>query len=163
MRRLLALGAALGATALAAAPAQGAPGLATVGSFDSPVHVTGSPGDTHRLFVVEQPGRVRVVVDGVVQAAPFLDISAEVLSGGERGLLSIAFPPDFQASGRFYVYLTARDDGHIEVREYRRADPDHADPATGRTLLSIPHPVNANHDGGQLQFGPDGRLWIGTG
>jgi glucose/arabinose dehydrogenase len=146
-----------------AAPAQAAPALVTVGDFESPVHVAGSPGDSHRLFVVEQIGRVQLVVDGAVQPTPFLDISADVLSGGERGLLSIAFPPDYQTSGRFYVYLTARDDGRIEVREYRRADLDRADPSTERTLLTIPHPNQSNHNGGQLQFGPDGKLWIGTG
>src|SRR5215211_2584470 len=148
MRALLAVGFLLAV----AAPAQAAPALVSVGSFGSPVHVTGSPGDSHRLFVVEQAGRIRVVVDGRVQAEPFLDIFADVLSGGERGLLSVAFPPDYQASGRFYVYFTRRGDGSIVVREYRRRDLDHGDGATGRTLLTIPHPNQSNHNGGQLQF-----------
>jgi hypothetical protein len=128
------------------------------------VHVTGSPGDSHRLFVVERAGRVQLLVDGQRQAAPFLDVSADTsTSDEERGLLSIAFPPDYQSSRRFYVYLTARNTGQIQVREYLRSatDPNHADPA-GRTILAIDHP-RGNHNGGQLQFGPDGRLWIGTG
>ena len=159
---------ALAAAALAvAAPAQAAPVLVKVGDFVAPVHVTGSPADSRRLFVVEREGRVRVVLDGRTLDAPFLDITADTLSGGERGLLSIAFAPDYQASGRFYVYLTAKATattpaGQIQVREYRRADADRADPASGRTVLSADHP-RSNHNGGQLQFGPDGRLWIGTG
>ena len=163
MRRLGRLIVAGGLAAPTAA--QAAPSLAKVGDFDAPVHVTGSPGDSHRLFVVERPGRVQLVVDGRRAPAPFLDISADTLSGDERGLLSIAFPPDYQASRRFYVYLTARSpSGQIQVREYRRSlsDPNRADPASGRTLLAIDHP-RSNHNGGQLQFGPDGRLWIGTG
>ena len=155
------------ATALAAPAAAGAaPSLVDVGSFDAPVHVTGSPGDGHRLFVIERPGRVQVVVDGRRAAAPFLDVSADTLSGDERGLLSIAFPPDYQSSRRFYVYLTVREPtGQIQVREFLRSatDPDRADPASGRTILRIDHSQFTNHNGGQLQFGPDGRLWIGTG
>ena len=83
--------------------------------------------------------------------------------GGERGLLSIAFPPDYASSGRFYVYYTARSpDGAMTIAEFRRASADRAAPASRRIVLSIPHP-RGNHNGGQLQFGPDGYLWIGTG
>jgi glucose/sorbosone dehydrogenase len=150
---------------LAPAAAQAAPALVRVGDFEAPTHVTGSPGDSHRLFVVERPGRVQVVVDGRKAATPFLDISGDVFEREERGLLSIAFPPDYQSSHRFYVYLTARDPaGQIQVREYQRSatDLDRADPATVRTILRIDHRFE-NHNGGQLQFGPDGKLWIGTG
>jgi hypothetical protein len=164
MRLRAALLAAASATAVAA-PAEAAPELAPIGDFSAPVHVTGSPQDSHRVFVVEQAGRVQVVVDGRRRAEPFLDVAAETLSGGERGLLSIAFPPDYQTSRRFYVYLTARQpEGQIQVREYMRSatDLDRADPASGRLVLKIDHP-RGNHNGGQLQFGPDGRLWIGTG
>jgi Glucose / Sorbosone dehydrogenase len=164
MRRLaLLLTFAAGLAAPAAAHA--APALVNVGDFASPGHVTGSPGDSHRLFVVERDGRVQLVVDGRRAVTPFLDISGETQRDDpERGLLSIAFPPDYQSSRRFYVYLTARPAGEIQVREYRRSatDSDHADPASGRTILAINHP-RGNHNGGQLQFGPDGKLWIGTG
>jgi glucose/arabinose dehydrogenase len=155
---------ALAAGLAAPAAAHAAPALVKVGDFDAPVHVTGSPGDSHRLFVVERPGRVQVVVDGRKAAAPFLDIASETLSGDERGLLSIAFPPDYQSSRRFYVYLTAAGSGQIQVREYQRSatDLDRADPTSRRTILAIDH-RRVNHNGGQLQFGPDGRLWIGTG
>jgi Glucose / Sorbosone dehydrogenase len=154
-----------------AAPASAAPALVPLGSFDQPTYATGPPGDDSRVFVTERSGRVRLLVNGAVQATPFLDLSAITQTDyEERGLLSIAFPPDYAASGRFYVYLTARappgaTDGEIEVRAYQRsaANPNVADPSSGRVLLAIPHTDNKNHDGGQLQFGPDGKLYLGTG
>jgi glucose/arabinose dehydrogenase len=160
-----ALLAAAAVALLAAAPAAAAPRLVPLGTFDNPTYVTGPPGDDTRVFVVERPGRIRVVRGGALLARPFLDVAAQVRSvGGEQGLLSMTFAPDYATSGRFFVYFTAEPDGHIEVREYRRsADPDVADPAVQRTLLRIPHPTFANHNGGQLQIGPDGMLWIGTG
>src|SRR5215216_4934970 len=124
MRRLVLL-LALAAGLAAPAAAQAAPSLAKVGDFTAPVHVTGSPGDSHRLFVVERPGRVQLVVDGRKAATPFLDITGDVFEREERGLLSIAFPPDYQATRRFYVYLTARSPaGQIQVREYLRSATD---------------------------------------
>jgi hypothetical protein len=140
-----------------------------VGSFTAPVYVTAPPGDPHRLFVVERAGLVKVIVDG---GAPrtFLDIRSEVDQDGEEGLLSTAFAPDYATSGRMYVYFTAKDPAQgagstITVTEFRRsaANPNSADPAARRTLIRIPHPTNSNHDGGQLQFGPDGLLYVGTG
>ena len=150
--------------ALAApASAAAAPSLVPVGNFSQPVHAASPPGDPSRLYVVELAGRVRTVKDGTTLVAPFLDISADVLAGGERGLLSIAFPPDYAASGLFYVYLTARPAGDIQVREYRRsaADPDRADPA-GRLVWSHAHP-NSNHNGGQVHVDDGGLLWFATG
>ena len=151
--------AALGAAALVAtAPAAAAPALVEVGRFASPVHVASPPNDP-RLFVVEKAGLVRIAGGGT-----FLDVSALTESIGERGLLSIAFAPDYDASGRFYVFLTDRATGALRVLEYRRsADPARADPATGRELLRIPHGAASNHNGGQLQFGRDGMLYVSTG
>ena len=162
--------AALAAVALAAAFAYGgeaAPGdpeLALVGTFASPTYLTSPPGDAERLFVVEQGGRIRIVRNGAVLPTAFLDLTSLVLSGGERGLLSMAFAPDYASTGRFYVYYTARTPtGQLVIAEYRRStNPDVADPASARPVLTIPHPVS-NHNGGQLQFGPDGFLYIGTG
>ena len=137
-----------------------------VGDFDGPTYATGAPGDASRVFVVEKPGRVRLVRDGAVVAQPFLDLTATTLSTDEeRGLLSAAFAPDYATSGHVYVYLTAKPAGEIQVWEYTRsaANPDVADPASGRLLLAIGHTDAANHNGGQLQFGPDGKLWLGTG
>ena len=135
-----------------------------MGRFASPVHVAAAPGDPRRLFIVERRGRVRVVRDGTKLRRPFLDISQLVLSGDEQGLLSIAFAPDYPTSRRFYVYFSDRR-GDIRVREYRRlsASADRADRSSGRTLLRIPHRRFPNHYGGQLQFGPDGLLYIATG
>ena len=152
--------------ALAApASAAAAPALVPVGSFDSPVYVSAPPRDFSRLFVVEVGGRVRVVRDGVTLPTPFVDISGEVASGGERGMLSIAFPPDYESSGLFYLYLTAEPDGELQVREYHRSagDPDRADPTTGRVVWRQAHDEAANHNGGQIEFGPDGLLWLATG
>src|SRR5829696_1612102 len=157
-----ALGLLLVVAALAApATAQAAPSLAKVGDFASPTHVTSPPGDP-RLFVVEQAGRVKVVSGGATKT--FLDISAITnTSGSERGLLSIAFPPDYATSGLSYVYLTGAG-GALQVYEHHvSADPDAADPASRRLVISIPHTEAANHNGGQLAFGPDGVLYIGTG
>ena len=155
---------ALTLLALAApASAAAAPTLVPVGTFSQPVHAASPPGDPSRLYVVEQPGVVRTVRDGVTLATPFLDISADVLAGGERGLLSIAFPPDYSASGLFYVYYTAQPAGDIQVREFRRSatDPDRADPA-GRLVWSQAHP-NTNHNGGQVHVDDGGLLWFATG
>ena len=162
--------AALAAVALAAAfalggeAAPGDPELALVGTFSSPTYLTAPPGDAERLFVVEQGGRIRVVRNGAVLPTAFLDLTSLVLSGGERGLLSMAFAPDYAATGRFYVYYTARSpSGQLVLAEYRRSsNPDIADSGSARTVLTIPHPAG-NHNGGQLQFGPDGYLYIGTG
>src|SRR5215203_5245324 len=157
---LVCLLSAVSATA-EAAPLQ----LVPVGTFASPTYVTAPPGDIHRVFVVERAGRIQVLHDGVKHE--FLDLS-ELVSccTGERGLSSVAFPLDYATSGRFYVQYTAVSPvGAVTVAEYRRSttDADASDPDSGRLLLSIPHDRQGNHDGGQLQFGPDGLLYIGVG
>jgi glucose/arabinose dehydrogenase len=138
--------------------------LKRIGSFSSPVYVTAPRGDRSRLFVVEQRGRVRVLVNGREQGQPFLDISSIVQAGGERGLLSMAFAPNYARSGRFYVYFTDHT-GDIRIRQYRRSsgNANVADPGSGRNVIRIRHREFANHNGGQLQFGPDGFLYFGTG
>ena len=138
--------------------------LRRVGTFDAPIYVAAPPKDTSRLFVVERAGRIRVVRGGRKLATPFLDISSNVRTDGERGLLSMAFAPDYSSSGRFYVYFTDRT-GDIRIQEYRRsaASPDRADAASARNLLTIGHREFSNHDGGQLEFGPDGALYAGIG
>jgi len=147
---------------LAPAAAEAAPALVQVGDFAEPVFAAGAPGDPARVFVVERFGRVMVWREGV-GAQTFLDLTADTLAdSGERGLLSLAFSPDYATSGRFFVYLTIAG-GDIQIREYRAAGPDAADAASGRPLLTIPHRDAGNHNGGQLQFGPDGRLWLATG
>jgi glucose/arabinose dehydrogenase len=135
--------------------------LKQIGRFEDPVYIAGAPGFPNLLFVVEQPGRVVVLSRGHRLGHPFLDIRGRVSSGGERGLLSIAFPPDYVRSRRFYVYYTDRQ-GNIRVDEFRRRTPTRAAAGSRRTVIRIPHPHFENHNGGQLQF--LGRLlYLGTG
>jgi hypothetical protein len=126
--------------------------LRRIGSFESPTYLTAPPGDKRRLFVVEQAGTIREVKDGRKLAKPFLDIRSQVQAGGERGLLSMAFAPDYAKTGLYYVYYTGRD-GDIHIEEF----------PTRRELVRIEHSRYPNHNGGQLEFGPDGRLYAGTG
>ncbi|MEA2449274.1 MAG: hypothetical protein QOG63_1206, partial [Thermoleophilaceae bacterium] len=139
-------------------------GLHRVGSFDNPVYVTAPRGDRRRLFVVEQGGRIRVLVNGKERRRPFLDLSSIVQSGGERGLLSMAFAPDYARSGRFYVYFTDHT-GDIRIQQYRRSSgsANAASRSSARDVLRIGHREFGNHNGGQLQLGPDGFLYAGTG
>jgi glucose/arabinose dehydrogenase len=136
--------------------------LVKVGGFNTPVYVTQPPGDNRRLMVVEQRGRVMVVRGGRKRATPFLDIRSQVEYGGEQGLLSVAFPPDYQSSGRFYVYFTNRGAADNRIVEYRRATPDRANPASARVVLTMPN-LEANHNGGLMLFGPDRLMYVGTG
>ncbi|MFN8217629.1 MAG: PQQ-dependent sugar dehydrogenase [Solirubrobacterales bacterium] len=136
--------------------------LKKVGSFDQPVYVTGAPGFPRLLFVVQQGGRVEVLRGGHRLSRPFLDIDPVVSDdGGERGLLSIAFPPDYRRSHAFYAYYVDNA-GNIRVDEYRRRSPTRAAAGSRRTVITIPHPVNSNHNGGQLQF-LGHLLYLGTG
>jgi glucose/arabinose dehydrogenase len=135
--------------------------LKKIGDFSSPVYVTAPRGDRHRVFVVEQTGAIRIVKDGKKLAAPFLNLKSRISSGGERGLLSMAFAPNYAKSGRFYVYYTAQN-GDIRIVEFRRQSANRANAGSGRRLLSVTHPAS-NHNGGLLLFGPDGRLYAGLG
>jgi glucose/arabinose dehydrogenase len=135
--------------------------LQRVGSFDAPLYVTSPPGDRSREFVVEQGGRVMVMRDGRKLGTPFLDIREQVTSGGEQGLLSIAFAPDYADSGLFYVYYTGRS-GDQRIVEYHRRDADHADTGSARLVLRMAD-SESNHNGGLLLFGPDDLLYVGTG
>ncbi len=135
--------------------------LKRIGSFDSPVYVTGAPGFPRLLFVVEQAGTVRLLDRGRRLPRPFLDISGTVGFGGERGLLSIAFPPDYRRSGRLYVYFTD-EQGDIRVDEFRRRGAARVALGSRRPVIEIPHRANSNHNGGQLQF-LGNLLYLGTG
>jgi glucose/arabinose dehydrogenase len=137
--------------------------LAAVGQFSSPVYVTAPRGDRRRIFVVEQAGTIRVVRGGRRLARPFLDIRQLVTSGGEQGLLSMAFAPDYARTRRFYVNYTDKQ-GYQRVVEYRRsrASSNRALAGSARTVLRYDG-LEPNHNGGLLLFGPDGLLYIGTG
>jgi glucose/arabinose dehydrogenase len=142
----------------AAAPAKAAR-LTQIGTFSSPVSIAGAPGDPHRIYVVERAGAIRVLVDGVKQATPFLDIDDQVITNGEQGLLSMAIDP--AAPTHVYVYYVATNE-HIHVDRFDAPTPD-AVVGSGTTILDIPHLYEASHYGGQLQFGPDGKLYVATG
>ena len=139
-------------------------------AFDLPYHVTGAPGDPSRVFVVEGAGTIRLVKNGATQATPFVTIP-EVFTGCEPcGLLSMAFAPDYATSGLFYVFYTrdsavSTEEYYLRIEEFRRSadDPDVADPGSRRMVLEIPHLETTLHNGGQLQFGPDGLLYISVG
>jgi glucose/arabinose dehydrogenase len=175
IRTVLALASAAFAGAVLAAPvATGAVALTPIGTFQRPVFVIAPPGDVERVFVVERGGTVRVLVNGVLRPAPYLDIRSKVQTsdgpGEEQGLLSMAFAPDFATSRRVYVYYTVPpasgtvgNDLVIEEYQAESAAAAAIDPATARPILRVPHRENTNHNGGQLAFGPDGLLWIGTG
>jgi glucose/arabinose dehydrogenase len=137
--------------------------LRKLGEFDAPTYTDNAPGFGKLLFVVEQQGTIRVLRRGRSLDRPFLDIRTRVECCGEQGLLSMAFAPDYAQSGRFYVYYTVRGGDANRVAEFRRASPTTADAGSARTVIELPHPVFSNHNGGQLQFGPDGYLYVGTG
>jgi len=142
------------APALAQPPGDGSGGvgLRQIGGFDHPVYVAAAPGFQRLLFVVEQPGRVKVIRNGHKLRRSFLNISGRVnYDAAERGLLSIAFPPDYRRTKRFYVYYNDAQ-GDIRVDEFRRSTPTIAAPGSRRSVLQIPHRANSNHNGGQLQF-----------
>ena len=142
-------------------PAQGGPlDLALVATgLRSPVAATSAPGEEGRLYIVEQAGRIRVLENKELLDEPFLDITSEVTSGGEQGLLSVAFHPRYDANGLFYVNYTDTN-GDTRVVEYR--DPGDGKPVRRRELLYVRQPYS-NHNGGQLAFGPDGLLYVGMG
>ncbi|HEU4705915.1 MAG TPA: PQQ-dependent sugar dehydrogenase [Solirubrobacterales bacterium] len=162
-RNLIALGAAIFTLTVlpACGKAKSSVALKKIGSFDAPVYVAGAPGFPRLLFVVEQGGRIAVLEHGHRLHRPFLDLRGKISSGGERGLLSVAFPPDYASSRRLYVYYTDPA-GNIRIDEFRRASPTRAAMDTRRKVIEIPHPVNANHNGGQLQF-LGSLLYFGTG
>ncbi len=129
--------------------------------LSSPVDLTAPAGDP-RSFIVEQPGRIRILTGNGLLPQPFLDITDRVRSGGERGLLGLAFPPDFSATGQFFVHYSDLD-GNTTVSRFSLAgDPNRADPASEAVYLQVDQPFS-NHNGGQIAFGPDGYLYVGLG
>jgi glucose/arabinose dehydrogenase len=135
--------------------------------LEAPVHLTHAGDGSGRLFIVEQAGRIRTYTNQL-RTAPFLDITATVRSpfssgGSEEGLLSAAFPPDYAKKGYFYVYYTNKAGNNQISRFHLGGDPNTADPDSEELIIQFEHPGQTNHNGGQMAFGPDGYLYIGTG
>ncbi|MEP7227117.1 MAG: PQQ-dependent sugar dehydrogenase, partial [Gemmatimonadales bacterium] len=127
-----------------------------------PLYLTAPAGDLLRLFVVEKTGGIRIVKDGILLPDPFLDLSAQVSSGSEQGLLGLAFYPDYSTTGMFVVHYTDLA-GNTALSRFRvSADPDLADPTSEQVILTASQPF-PNHNGGQVTFGPDGFLYLGLG
>jgi len=162
VRRLAAVLAALGLLVSAGAAAQGQPLRLSIVArgLDSLLYVASTPSEPNRIYVVEQTGAIRVVDNSRLRSAPFLDIRSKITSGGERGLLSVAFHPSYAKNHLFYVDYT---DVHGDTRvvEYR-SDGTRAIPSSARILFGVAQPY-PNHNGGQIEFGPDGLLYIGMG
>ncbi|WP_228894697.1 PQQ-dependent sugar dehydrogenase [Pseudoduganella aquatica] len=161
---LAACGGGSGGMSVTAPPAALQLALQPVASgLSQPLYLTAPAGDS-RLFIVERPGRIRVFANGALLATPFLDISSQTTSAGERGLLSMAFHPQYAQNGSFFIYYTDSN-GDIAVDRMKVSDTNAnlADPATAGRVITIPHREFSNHNGGQLAFGADGYLYIGTG
>jgi glucose/arabinose dehydrogenase len=156
------------------APEGDVPNLAVelvAGGISEPIHLKGVTGDDSRLMILEKRGAVRVVADGVLQEAPFLDFSGQVANQNERGALGLAFHPNYATNGLFYVHFSSNGQaeglpglGDTVVAEFQ-VDPNDrsvANPASRRIVLTIDQP-EANHNGGEITFGPDGMLYMGFG
>ena len=135
-----------------------------VDGLSAPTDIVVAADHSNRLFVVEQTGGIRIVRNGGLVPAPFLDIGSLLIAGGEQGLLGLAFHPQYATNGRFFVNYTRAGDGATVIASYRvsSADPDRADALSRSELLIVPQPFS-NHNGGALRFGPDGYLYIGMG
>lgn len=131
--------------------------------LSSPVLVTNAGDTSRRVFIVERAGVIKVLQPGATTPTVFLNIASRLVSGGEQGLLGLAFHPQYAANGRFFVYYTRTGDGALKIAEYAvSANPDVA-ATTETTILVVPHPGATNHNGGMLAFGTDGYLYAGTG
>jgi glucose/arabinose dehydrogenase len=143
---------------------------AITAGLTSPIFITHAGDGSGRIFVVEQPGRIRIIKNGALLSTPFLDIHTIVRSGGEQGLVALAFHPSYGTNGKFYVVYTAPRSGDstgsvltLEQFSVSAGNPDLANSGSGSILLTIDHPINSNHNGGTLAFGQDGYLYWSTG
>lgn len=135
-----------------------------ISGLGSAVDVVNAADGTNRLFIVSQGGTIRIISGGVLLPGNFLDIPDSLTTGGERGLLSLAFHPDYENNRYFFVYYTnVAGDLSLVRFQTQAGNPNAADESSGVILLTIPHPTFSNHNGGKLNFGPDGNLYLGTG
>lgn len=134
-----------------------------VSALSFPIGVFHANDETNRIFIIEQIGKIKVVQPGATTTTDFLNVTQLIISGGEWGLLGLAFHPQYRSNGRFFIYYTKITDNSLQISEFHvsASNPNVAD-TTEIPLLNIPHP-NSNHNGGNMVFGPDGYLYIGTG
>jgi glucose/arabinose dehydrogenase len=133
-----------------------------VNGLDNPTFLTAPAGDK-RQFIVERAGRIRILQDGLLLALPFLDISARVSTAGEGGLLSMAFHPQYAATGQYFIYYVDTAGDIVVERHSVSANPSQSDPTSALEIIRIAHPTYTNHVGGLVAFGADGYLYLGTG
>ncbi len=134
--------------------------------LSSPLDIVNAGDGSNRLFIVQRGGQIRIYKNGGLVTAPFLNIQDTIVSGGERGLLSLAFHPDYENNRYFYVWYNRTGTGNVTLARYRTslANPDSAMPNSGVEMISLPKPGGqTNHNGAKLIFGTDGFLYIGTG
>jgi glucose/arabinose dehydrogenase len=132
--------------------------------LSSPVFVTNARDGSGRLFIIEQGGIIKVVQPGTTTATEFLNVSSRISGGGERGLLGLAFHPQYSQNRRFFIYYTRAGDGAIQIAEYQvsATNPNVAD-TNEKVIITIPHPTFSNHNGGTIAFGADGYLYAAPG
>lgn len=133
------------------------------GTFGAPTAIVNARDGSGRLFVLEQGGKIRIILNGNILSTSFLDITDRVLNGGERGLLGLAFPPNYANKGYFYVYYTNLDANNQVSRFHITSNLNVANSNSEEKILLLLHPTFPNHNGGQMAFGEDGYLYIGTG
>lgn len=133
--------------------------------LSAPVHIVNAKDGSQRLFVVQQGGIIKVVQPGSTTPTDFINVSNRLSTGGERGLLGLAFHPQFATNRRFFIYYTRQGDGAIEIAEFQTFanNPNQGDPGTFKVIITVPHPTFSNHNGGTVAFGADGYLYAGTG
>lgn len=139
-----------------------------INGLNEPVAITHAGDGSGRIFIVEQTGKIRIFKAGTLLSTPFLDVGPNGTNliaqvGPEQGLLGLAFPPNYSAKKYFYIYYTQQNFDLVLARYYTTNNPDVADPNNAQIVLTIPHPSFSNHNGGQLQFGPDGYLYLAPG
>jgi glucose/arabinose dehydrogenase len=155
---------ALGLALVQPASAQTIRAVRLTAGLSAPVYACAAPGDTQRIFIVQQGGLIRILKNGTLLATPFMNLGTKILTGSEQGLLGMAFHPNYATNGFFFVsYTRAGDAASIVERYHVSSNPDVGDPASNLVFIGPVAQPESNHNGGNIQFGPDGMLYMGLG